>query len=96
MAEDGARSPRADGIVSSGSQPPTPSGRRPRSRKEQTRLLAAGFLVAVAVVFAVLNLNKVKVDWIITTSQTSLTVVIVLSFLFGLGMGVLLHRRATR
>ena len=63
--------------MSSTTQPSSPKpGRRPRSRKEQSRLLALGFVVALAIVFAVVNLNDVSVNWIVTTSETSLTVVI--------------------
>jgi uncharacterized integral membrane protein len=83
--------------VSSTTPPSSPKpGWRPRSRKEQGRLLALGFVVALAIVFAVVNLNDVSVNWIVTTSQTSLTVVIVVSFLFGVAIGALLHRRASR
>ena len=43
--------------------------------------------------FAVLNTNKVKVDWIVTTSSTALIVVIVVSFLLGSIAGALFWRR---
>jgi uncharacterized integral membrane protein len=83
--------------LSSTTKPPSPKPpQRPRSRKQQSRLLALGFILALAIVFAVVNLNDVRVDWIVTTSQTSLTVVIVVSFLFGGVIGALLHRRASR
>ena len=35
-----------------------------------------------------------EAKWVVTTTETSLTVVIVLSFLLGLGIGALLYRRA--
>ena len=40
-------------------------------------MLVSGAAVALVIVFAVLNTNKVKVDWIVTTGDTALIVVIV-------------------
>ena len=84
--------------MTSGPQTPlrsdTASGRTVR-RRAQARLLLAGAAVALVVVFAVLNLHKVKMDWIVTTTQTSLTVVIAVSFLLGVLVGIVLWRRRT-
>jgi hypothetical protein len=55
--------------------------------------LAAGFAGALILAFALVNLGDVKVDWIVTTTQTSLTVVIAVSFLLGVFAGVLFWRR---
>ncbi|MGB0091807.1 MAG: hypothetical protein WBP81_04665 [Solirubrobacteraceae bacterium] len=84
--------------MSSGS--PTPqrsatSSNKLARKKAQTRLVVAGAAVALIVVFALLNLDKVKVSWIVTTTHTSLTVVIAVSFLLGVLAGVLLWRRRT-
>jgi len=82
--------------MSSGSRTPfaSPAGgrRRPR-RKYQARMLISGAAVALVIVFAVLNTNKVKVDWIVTTSTTALIVVIVVSFVLGAIAGALFWRR---
>jgi uncharacterized integral membrane protein len=61
-------------------------------RKQRIQLLAAGGGVALVIVFAVLNLNKVAVDWIVTTTNTPLTVVIVVSFLVGVIVGAMSWR----
>jgi uncharacterized integral membrane protein len=84
--------------MSPGSQIPPKSGASSSKlsrRKNQAGLLVAGAAVAIVVVFAVLNLNKVKVDWIVTTTHTALTVVIAVSFLLGVLAGILLWRRRT-
>jgi uncharacterized integral membrane protein len=56
-------------------------------------MLVSGAAVALVIVFAVLNTNKVKVDWIVTTSDTALIVVIVVSFVLGAIAGALFWRR---
>ena len=53
-------------------------------------------LVALAVVFALLNLEKVEVDWLIGSWETPLIVVIVVSMLLGAGIDRLLMRRARK
>ena len=83
--------------MSSGSKSPFTAsargGRRRPNRKHQARMLVSGAVVALVIVFAVLNTNKVKVDWIVTTSSTALIVVIVVSFLLGSIAGALFWRR---
>jgi uncharacterized integral membrane protein len=72
----------------------TSGGRGPvRSRSDQARLILAGIVGGLAIAFAVLNVNKVEVDWIIDTVQTPLIVVIVVSWLVGLALGYGLARR---
>ncbi|HEY3945509.1 MAG TPA: hypothetical protein VGL78_09800 [Solirubrobacteraceae bacterium] len=56
-------------------------------------MLVSGAVVALVIVFAVLNTNKAKVDWIVTTSNTALIVVILVSFLLGSIAGALFWRR---
>ena len=56
-------------------------------------MLISGAAVALMIVFAVLNTDKVKVDWIVTTTDTALIVVIVVSFLLGAIAGALFWRR---
>lgn len=64
-----------------------------RSTRDQARMIGAGLAVAIAVLFAVLNLDKVKVNWIFGTVQTPLIVLIAVVFALGLGAGMLLARR---
>jgi uncharacterized integral membrane protein len=78
--------------MSSGTPTSATPARAPR-RKEQIRQLVAGAAVALVIVFAVLNTNKVSVDWIVVSSHTPLIVVIVVSFLLGAVGGALFWRR---
>lgn len=66
------------------------------SRRERVRLIAAIVITALVVVFAVLNVDDVKVHWIVTTAQTPLIVVIVVSLLLGVVLDRLLVIRARR
>jgi uncharacterized integral membrane protein len=65
-------------------------------RRERTRLIALGVIGAIIVVFAVINLNSVKVHWLVTTDQAPLILVIVLAFLLGCVADRLLVIRAKR
>jgi len=65
-------------------------------RRHQQRMIAAGVIGAIVVAFAVINLNDVKVHWLIATGQTPLIVVIALAFLLGIAADRLLLRRAKR
>jgi len=49
-------------------------------------MIAAFLLGALAVLFAVLNLDEVEVNWIITTGSTPLIIVIAASFLAGIAI----------
>ncbi|MBV9817229.1 MAG: LapA family protein [Solirubrobacterales bacterium] len=70
---------------------------RLRSTREKVRLGAAGAAIVLAILFGVLNLDRVKVDWIVTTSRTPLIIVIAVSFLIGAAAGALvIHRRGGR
>jgi uncharacterized integral membrane protein len=80
-----------------------PTERSPATRPEDkpekgagARVGAAAVLGGVAAVFAVINLDDVKVDWLVGSWQTPLIVVIVLSMLLGAGVDRLLVRRARR
>ena len=81
---------------SEGSNRPRPSegSKRPgRSRAEQARLAVAFTLGALVVLFAVLNLSWVQVNWIFWTSITPLIVVIVVCLVLGMAIGWILGRR---
>jgi uncharacterized integral membrane protein len=78
---------------------PTASPRRrgrdekPATRGERRRTLAAALLGGLLAVFAVLNIDDVKVNWIVTSTQTPLILVIAVVFALGVGFGALWQRR---
>jgi uncharacterized integral membrane protein len=53
-------------------------------RRDRARLIAAGVIGALIVVFAILNLDQVKVHWLITSGKTPLILVIGVAFLLGM------------
>lgn len=58
--------------------------RTPAERRQRARLISAAVLGAVITAFALLNLDHVKVHWLIATGQTPLIVVIAFAFLLGM------------
>ena len=79
-------------------EPPPEAGAQPRkrSRRENARLTLAVVLAVLGTLFAVLNLDKVKVHWIVTTGRSPLIVVIVVSFLLGVAVDRIVALRARR
>jgi uncharacterized integral membrane protein len=72
-------------------QPRTPERRAKKGgmqRSERVRLVLTALIAALIAAFALLNLDKVEVNWIITTGRAPLIVVIALSF----GAGILVDR----
>ena len=67
-----------------------------RSRREQTRTWALVVLAIVIVLFAVKNVNKVKVDWIFGSGHAPLIVVIAICLLVGVVITHFAERRAGR
>ncbi|HEX3512147.1 MAG TPA: hypothetical protein VHT27_13730 [Solirubrobacteraceae bacterium] len=65
---------------------------RERSPRELARTGAMLALAVLATLFAVLNLNEVKVDWIIGSGRAPLIVVIVISVLAGIVLTYLAER----
>ena len=63
-----------------------------RSRSELLRTGGMLVLVVIATLFAVLNLEKVKVDWIIGSGHAPLIIVIVISVLAGIVLTYLAER----
>jgi uncharacterized integral membrane protein len=57
------------------------------------RLIAAGVLGLVIGLFALLNTDDVKVNWLLGTASTPLIIVIAVSFLIGAGFGTVAGRR---
>jgi uncharacterized integral membrane protein len=66
---------------SAGKQTPR---RTPADRRQRARLISAAVLGAVVTAFALLNLDGVKVHWLVATGQTPLIVVIAFAFLLGM------------
>ena len=58
----------------------------------EKRQIAGLALAAVGIVFAVVNFDQVKVNWILGTWRTPLIVVIALSIVIGAGLGLLIAR----
>ncbi len=63
------------------------------TRAERTRLILAGVIAVLAILFAVLNVDEVDVNWILGTWSTPLIVVIALSIMVGAALGYLVGRR---
>jgi len=59
----------------------------------ERRQIAALGLAALGGVFAIANLDEVKVNWILGTWSTPLIVVIALSMIVGAALGFLVARR---
>jgi uncharacterized integral membrane protein len=82
------------------SQPPEPpevqEAREPRNRRELARTGALVVLAVLITLFAVLNLDRVKVDWIFGSGHAPLIVVIVISLLVGIVLTYFIERRAGR
>jgi uncharacterized integral membrane protein len=71
-------------------------GAKPEKRGDNARLLVAGAIAAILTAFALLNLDKVKVHWLVTTGRTPLIFVIVVAFLLGMAADRVLLLRGRR
>jgi len=80
-------------MESSAKGPVAPSGKGARSKREQTRQIAIVGLVALAGVFALLNLDEVKVNFLVTTTRAPLIIVIVACLAVGLALGLIAGRK---
>ena len=80
--------------------PQTPERDQPkaeqRSRREQARTAALLLLAILITVFAVLNVNEVKVDWIVGSGKAPLIIVIGISLVVGIVLTHFAERRAGR
>ncbi|HYM45011.1 MAG TPA: lipopolysaccharide assembly protein LapA domain-containing protein [Solirubrobacteraceae bacterium] len=72
------------------------SQERKRSRREQARTAGMVVLAILVTLFAVLNLEAVKVNWIFGTGEAPLIIVIVISVLVGIVLTYLAGRRASK
>jgi uncharacterized integral membrane protein len=62
----------------------------------EKRQVAALGLSAVGIAFAAVNLDEVKVNWVLGTWETPLIIVIALSLVIGAGLGLLIARGRRR
>jgi uncharacterized integral membrane protein len=67
-----------------------------RSRRETARAGAVLVLTGIVIAFAVLNLNQVKVDWILGSGHAPLIIVIVISLLVGIVLTYSVERLGRR
>ena len=78
----------------------TPQGRKGsisrRSRRETARTGALVVLAMLVTLFAVLNIDKVKVHWIFGTREAPLIIVIVIALLIGVILTHFAERRGAR
>lgn len=78
----------------------TPQGRKGagvrRSRRELARTSALIVLAVLVTLFAVLNTEKVKVDWIFGSGEAPLIIVIVVSLLVGVILTHFAERRGSK
>lgn len=64
-----------------------------RSSRDRARLIAVAILAAIAALFAIVNLEQVRVDLIFGSAKLPLIIVIVLCLLIGAAIGMVLGRR---
>jgi uncharacterized integral membrane protein len=75
---------------------PVPAQEPRRRRRDRARTIGAVALAILITLFAVLNLNEVKVDWIIGSGHAPLIIVIVISLLVGIVITYVADRRSRR
>lgn len=73
-----------------------PTERSAPRRRDQARTLALVVLAVIVTLFAVLNTNEVKVNWIVGSGRAPLIIVIVVSLLVGIILTHFAERRAAR
>jgi uncharacterized integral membrane protein len=77
-------------------QPGAGAAKQRRSSRETARLVAVAILAGAATLFAVLNLDKVRVHLLFGSPELPLIVVIVLCVLVGMVFGAVLAHRSRR
>ena len=73
---------------------PAGTATQERPARANARLAVAMLLTALVTLFAVLNLERVEVNWLVGTRSTPLIVVIVLSAVLGALADRIVQRRA--
>jgi uncharacterized integral membrane protein len=66
---------------------------RGRGARERGRVILAAAITAVLAVFAVLNLDQIPVDLVVSTERVPLIIIIAASALLGLAIGYIAGRR---
>jgi uncharacterized integral membrane protein len=84
--------------VSTSSQTPTEPtpGHAQRSKRERARTVGFVALAILITLFAVLNVDEVKVHWIVGSGRAPLIIVIVVSGLIGVALGHFAERRSAK
>jgi uncharacterized integral membrane protein len=81
-------------VIKMSADPSLPTGpekeRTPAKRRERARLIAIAVLGGLGLAFALVNLDNVKVGWIVGSAKTPLIIVIVVC----IGLGALIDRVA--
>jgi lipopolysaccharide assembly protein A len=67
-----------------------------RSRRERSRTVALLILAILITLFAVLNVDQVKVNWIFGSGKAPLIIVIVVSLLVGIVLTHFAERRSAK
>jgi uncharacterized integral membrane protein len=73
-----------------------PADRTAPRKRDQARTIGLVILAVIITLFAVLNTNEVKVDWIVGSSRAPLIIVIVVSLLVGIILTYFADRRAAK
>ena len=79
-------------------QPPgeAPPNEDRRTKRERARMLLLLLLATLIVVFAILNLKQVRVNWIVGSGRAPLIIVIVVSLIVGVALGHFAERRSAK
>jgi uncharacterized integral membrane protein len=75
---------------------PARATRKKPDRAVESKTLAALVLAGLLVVFAVANSQKVEVDFLVTTTDVPLVIVILIAILLGAVLGAITHWRSHR
>ncbi|MHB8531318.1 MAG: hypothetical protein ACYDC2_01225 [Solirubrobacteraceae bacterium] len=67
-----------------------------RSTREVVRIGVAVVLTILITLFAVLNLDEVKVDWVVGSGKAPLIIVIVVSVLIGIVLSYIAEHRSRK
>ena len=70
--------------ASESTAPDVPARGAVAQRRDRARLIAVGIIGALIAVFAIVNLDQVRVHWLVTTGKTPLILVIGVAFLLGI------------
>ena len=78
---------------SEGHQSTTPAR---RSRRDQLRLAGGAVAIVVATAFVLSNTQKVRIDWVVATTETPLILALLVAILLGAALGILAVRQQRR